>query len=130
MAALPVGYDLSASALAAAWISGVQRACSVLSAACHASRSASSWRFSSAFFFSSGVGSGGFSGSGAGGGVVATGAGGGGGGGARGGGGGALPHAPSRTERAMGKGQASLHGCRSYRDRLRMATRDGVRASG
>src|SRR5690349_4361537 len=95
MAALPEGYAFSLSALTSARISGVQRACSFLRSVSHSARSSCRRLACSAFFSSSGVGSGGFGGGG--GSVTAAGGGaGGGGGGGAGGGGGSEPHAATR----------------------------------
>src|SRR5258708_5482639 len=109
MAARMFGYVLSASALAAACISGVQRASSALFSSCHLVRSSCSFLSASAFFFSSGVGS-------ADGGAVSIGGGsadatgGGGGGGARGAAGGGTdpPHAKSNEDERARVARKSL----------------------
>src|SRR5258708_30779665 len=113
MAARMFGYVLSASALAAACISGVQRASSALFSSCHLVRSSCSFLSASAFFFSSGVGS-------ADGGAVSIGGGsadatgGGGGAGARGAAGGGTdpPHPKSqRDQRAGGTTESPPQAC-------------------
>src|ERR1700690_700898 len=104
MAAFPVGKVLSASVFAAACISGVQRASSALFWSSHFARSSLSWLASSAFFFSSGVGSAGGGGAlSAGGGVAATGAGAAGGGGDGATGGGSAAHAVRINSRIEGR---------------------------